>query len=275
MNIMFCVNSNFLKSPVLNPNTLRVAISRSISVNDKIPRLYNTTIAKSIAKNIKIETIIIIDPDISSQFSFISLNVVTLLIESYSLSTFWEVIMLVGVKFNPNSSNLSDDNMIPWDNGSPWILVILHSTQSSDPMTCHFIVSPTPTFRLSAIFAESDISVLDKLSGFLFLSVWDIKFVSFNIRSDAVFSFPWAFISIACSIIVCPFTSFLTSSISLNDAPLLIINLDSKWEISSYSQVFKLSIESFIPKAETKRATQPITPTIAINALNLFLLASL
>lgn len=49
----FCVNNNLLKSLLLNPSTLRVEISLSISVNDSNPKLYNAMIAKRQAKNIK------------------------------------------------------------------------------------------------------------------------------------------------------------------------------------------------------------------------------
>ena len=50
---------------------------------------------------------------------------------------------------------------------------------------------------------------------------------------------------------------------------------DSKWLMSPYSHdsnSFKLS---FIPNAAINKATQPITPTIAMNALNLLDFASL
>ena len=45
--------------------------------------------------------------------------------------------------------------------------------------------------------------------------------------------------------------------------------------MSSYSQDFNSFILSFIPNAAINRATQPITPTIVMNALNLLTLASL
>ena len=45
--------------------------------------------------------------------------------------------------------------------------------------------------------------------------------------------------------------------------------------MSSYSHDFNSFKLSFIPNAAIRSATQPITPTIAMNALNLFLLASL
>ena len=45
--------------------------------------------------------------------------------------------------------------------------------------------------------------------------------------------------------------------------------------MSSYSHVFNSPIQSFIPNAAINNPTQPITPTIVINALKLFLLASL
>ena len=45
-NIMFCVNSNLLKLLLLNPSTLSVAISLSISVNESNPKLYKTMAAK-------------------------------------------------------------------------------------------------------------------------------------------------------------------------------------------------------------------------------------
>ena len=53
VNIRFCVNNNLLNALLLNPRTLSVAISLSISVNDNNPKLYNTTTAKSDAKNIR------------------------------------------------------------------------------------------------------------------------------------------------------------------------------------------------------------------------------
>ena len=52
VNHRFCVKSSFLKALVLKPNTFRVAISRSISVNDNSSRLYKTITAKREAKNI-------------------------------------------------------------------------------------------------------------------------------------------------------------------------------------------------------------------------------
>ena len=52
VNTRFCVNNNRLKSLLLNPSTLSVAISLSISVNDINPKLYKTMIAKILAKNI-------------------------------------------------------------------------------------------------------------------------------------------------------------------------------------------------------------------------------
>ena len=54
-----------------------------------------------------------------------------------------------------------------------------------------------------------------------------------------------------------------------------ICNFDSKWLISSYSHDFNSFKLSFIPNAAINNATQPITPTIAMNALNLLALASL
>ena len=51
VNIRFCVNSNLLKALLLNPSTLSVAISLSISVNDINPKLYRTMTAKTQAKN--------------------------------------------------------------------------------------------------------------------------------------------------------------------------------------------------------------------------------
>lgn len=51
VNIRFCVNNNLLNALLLNPRTLSVAISLSISVNDINPKLYKTIIAKTQAKN--------------------------------------------------------------------------------------------------------------------------------------------------------------------------------------------------------------------------------
>ena len=54
-----------------------------------------------------------------------------------------------------------------------------------------------------------------------------------------------------------------------------ICSFDSKWLMSSYSHDFNSFKLSFIPNAAINNATHPITPTIAMNALNLFDLASL
>ncbi len=51
VNIRFCVYNNLLNALLLNPRTLSVAISLSISVNDINPKLYKTIIAKTQAKN--------------------------------------------------------------------------------------------------------------------------------------------------------------------------------------------------------------------------------
>ena len=50
VNIRFCVNSNLLNALLLNPSTLSVAISLSISVNESNPKLYKTMTAKIHAK---------------------------------------------------------------------------------------------------------------------------------------------------------------------------------------------------------------------------------
>ena len=80
VNHKFCVNNNLRKALVLNPNTFKVAISRSISVNDKRPKLYNTTTASRHAKNISMYTKSHIASVISSQLevmSFIELAALT------------------------------------------------------------------------------------------------------------------------------------------------------------------------------------------------------
>ena len=51
VNIRFRVYNNLLNALLLNPRTLSVAISLSISVNDINPKLYKTIIAKTQAKN--------------------------------------------------------------------------------------------------------------------------------------------------------------------------------------------------------------------------------
>ena len=80
VNHRFCVNYSFLKALVMKPRTFNVAISLSISVNDSNPRLYNTTIAKSAAKNIRIYIKSHLASVISSQLevmSFIELATLT------------------------------------------------------------------------------------------------------------------------------------------------------------------------------------------------------